>query len=501
MAVSRASVPGTTVSKEVIQMKRSAFFVSLVALAVAACGDSDSFTPTPPAVETIDVVTIGPISGFGSVVSNGIEFGTDSATVLVNGEPGGMIDLHVGMIVSIRGTVDVDSGIAEASEIRFSSDVEGPISAINPAAGTLTVLGRTVLVDELTMFDETDFDSLAAGNVVRVSGQLRSQERIQATHVHRMALEYQAGMRMQIRGEIEDLDPATLRFRIGDQVCDYSGATLDLGDSDLADGLYVEATSTTPLGDGDMILDRVQAKDRDRDRDQLCSADCDFELEGFITAFISATEFDVDGQPVTTTASTEYINGTVDNLALDTKVAVDGLLDADGTLVADRIVFRLPSVVEIEADVEALDPSVASVTLLGIAVTTNSSTLFRDHSSIAMPAFGYDDLATGDRLEVRAYLDGDSVVATRIERDDADDSVTLKAPVDAIDRPSLTLLGVIATSGAETVFQNTNYEVIDADTFFGLVTTGDLVMAEGSYDGSSILADKMFVRECEEQCR
>jgi hypothetical protein len=259
-------------------MKMSAFFMSLVALAVAACGDSDSFSPTPPAAETINVVTTGPISGFGSVVSNGIEFGTDSATILINGDPGGMDDLHVGMIVSIRGTIDVDSGIAEAGEIRFGSDVEGPIAAINSTAGTLSVLGQTVLVDELTMFDETDFDSLAAGNVVRISGQLRSQDRIQATHIHRMALEYQAGMRMQIRGEIEDLDPVTLRFRIGDQVCDYSGATLDLGGSDLADGLYVEVTSATPLGDdGDMILDRIQAKDRDRDRDQLCSADCDFD--------------------------------------------------------------------------------------------------------------------------------------------------------------------------------------------------------------------------------
>lgn len=481
-------------------MKRSAFLVPLVALSVAACGDSNSYT-SPPPVESIDVVTVGPISGFGSVVSNGIEFGTDSATILVNGEPGGMDDLHVGMIVSIRGTVDVDSGIAEAGEIRFASDVEGPIASLDTAAGTLTILGQTVLVDELTLFDGADFDALAAGNVVRVSGQLRSQERIQATHVHRTALEYQAGMRMQIRGEIEDLDPATQRFRIGEQLCNYSGATLELGGANLADELYVEVTSTTPLGDGDMLLDRIQAKDRDRDRDQLCGADCDFELEGFITAFVSATEFDVDGQPVTTTASTVYINGTVETLALDIKVAIDGSLDADGTLVADRIVFRLPSVVEIEADIEALDPSAASVTLLGIAVTTDESTLFHDHSSIAMPAFGYDDLATGDRLEVRAYVDGDSVMATRIERDDADDRVTLKAPVEAVDRPSLTLLGVIALADAETIFQNTTYDVIDADTFFGLVAAGDLVMTEGLYDGASILADKMFLRECEEQCR
>ena len=480
-------------------MKRTPIIAPLLALLVAACGDSDSHSP-PPLAETTDVVTVGPITGFGSVISNGVEFGTDSVTVLVNGEPGGMDDLHVGMIVSILGTIDADFGAAEASEIRFTADLEGPISGINPAAGTLTVLGQTVLVDELTMFDAADFDGLEAGNVVRVSGQLRSQERIQATHVYRVAMEYQAGMRMQIKGEIENLDPATQRFRIGDQDCDYSGAMLDPGGLELADGLYVEVTSTTPIGDGDMILDRIEAKDRDRDRDQLCSADCEFELEGFVTAFVSATEFDVDGQPVSTITTTEYVNGTVDSLALDAKVAVDGVLDANGTLVADRIVFRLPSAVEIAADVEALDPNTETVTLLGITVMTTEHTLFRDHSGVAMPAFGFDDLATGDRLEIRAYVDGDSVVATRIERGDADDSVTLKAPVDAIDRPSLVLLGVTATSDAETVFQNAAYAVIDADAFFGLVTTGDLVKTEGAYDGTSILAEKMFLRECEEQC-
>jgi hypothetical protein len=101
---------------------------------------------------------------------------------------------------------------------------------------------------------------------------------------------------------------------------------------------------------------------------------------------------------------------------------------------------------------------------------------------------------------VRAYIDSTNVVASRLERDDPDDGVTLKAPVDSIARPDVTLLGTLVTTDQNTVFQNQAQEVIDADTFFALLVEGSLVKAEGTYDGSSILASKLFLRDCENSC-
>ena len=72
------------------------------------------------------------------------------------------------------------------------------------------------------------------------------------------------------------------------------------------------------------------------------------------------------------------------------------------------------------------------------------------------------------------------------------------APVESVDRPSLTFLGVVSTSGLDTVFQSAAKEVIDADTFFSTVETGSLVRNEGALSGGAILADKMFLRECSE---
>jgi len=480
-------------------MKKRLIYILIGALSITGCSDSDTNSDTNsgpivvvPSV-TSDIVTVGTISGFGSVFSQGIEFNTDSASVMMDGEPGILSDLRIGMVVTIRATISDETGAAVASQINFSDDAEGVITHFNAATNSFVVLGRPVLVDEHTVFDNATFDTLAEGNVVQVSGLWRSQERIQATHVERVSNAYAAGMKMEVKGEINGLDIGTQHFNIGTQPCDYSAAMLELGGADLANGLYVEVSSTSALSNGDLVLDRIQAHDRDRDKDQLCNSGCDFDLDGYVTMFVSPTEFEVDGSQVSTTAATTYVNGTADTLALDVRLAVSGTLDDAGILMADRIVFHLPSLIEVEADIEAIDTTNATVSVLGIVVTTNESTLFRDHGSVAMREFGLDDLAIGDRIELRAYLDGNTVIATRLERDDADDVVTLKAPVELVARPSVTLLGVTVTSDQDTVFQNVVHEAINADEFFTLVDIDSLIKAKGTYDGTSILADKLFL--------
>lgn len=483
-------------------MKNRVVLTALVVLALAACGGSsgDGSAPDVLPVTTSHVLAFGPITGFGSVLVNGVRFETAAASVTLDDEHGTVADLRAGMVVSIGGTIDTRTRAANASEITFVDDAEGPVSSINFQAQSFVVLGRTVSVDELTAFESITFQDLEVGHVVEVSGLWRSQERIQATYLRRVANRYVDGTTMEVKGKISGLDIGRQRFRIGAQYCDYSAAMLELGGADLADGVYVAVSGTTAIAGGDMMLNRVQVRDRDRDRRRLCAGDCDFELVGYVTSYVSATEFEVDGQPVTTSEYTVYVNGTINTLALDVKVSIDGTLDEAGALAADRIVFHLPSLVEIEADVAGLSSGSETVTVLGIDVRTNEFTLFRDLTTSGPQDFGLDDLAVGDRVEIRAVLDGDAVVASRLERDDADEGVTLKAPVESVDRPGITLLGVTLTSDENTTFQNASHVEVDADTFFGLVEPGSLVRAEGIYDGAAIRASKMFLRECVNGC-
>jgi hypothetical protein len=481
----------------------------LILVLAAACGDSGSDgAPVPePVVDADDVMVVGPITGFGSVIVNGLAFETAATTVTMDDQPGIVSDLRIGMVVSIGGTLNPDTGLARASEISFVDDAEGPITSIDMMARSFVVLGRTVFTDELTVFEDASFEDLEVGHVVEISGLWKHQQQIQATFVHRTALQFEAGMTMQVKGEIADLDIGQQQFRIGTQSCDYSAAMLELGGAEIANGMYVQASSTAMFQNGHMIANMIQVRDQDRDRYRLCAGECLYELIGYVTAFESATSFEVDGQAVTTTENTVYVNGTVDTLALDIKVSIDGTVNDAGVLVAERIVFHLPSLVEIKGNVDplGLDNETETVTVFGIAVQTDEHTLFRDQTTSGPPTFGFSDLNEGDRIEIRAVLlDDGSVIATRLERDDPDDVVTLKALVDTIDvdAKSVTMLGVTVASDENTVFQNAAHVVIDADTFFDLVEEDSIVRSEGAYDHSTttITASKMFLRVCVNNC-
>jgi hypothetical protein len=472
-------------------------------MAAGGCfgGSNSSVSPQPPPEEDLaDVVTFGTITGFGSVYANGQVFDCDAATVTMNDRPGQVSDLRVGHVVSIVATVRSRHQVAMARQISCLDEAEGPIAALDPVTNSFVVLGRKVYFDEMTVFEGVGYDELANGNVVRVIGLERHQDRIQATHIERLAHAWAAGIRMEVKGEIQDLDPGLMRFRIGSQWCDYSNAMLELGGKDLGAVLYVHVSGASHTPGGDLALDQVRARDRDRDRDHLCRNACAYVIDGFITDYVSPFEFVVDGTTITVTDTTTYVNGTVDSLGIDVRVSVSGDVIDNGVFVADKVVFKLPSNIQIEASVEAVNVERTSVALLGIDVLVNDSTMFRDEGEVPVYEFGLDDLAIGDRVRIRAYLNGDTVVAARLDRVDAEAVVILKAPVEAVERPGLTLLGVPVTAHAGTVFQSADKTTIDAVEFFDLVEVGTLVKAIGTDNGATLMADKVLIRNCEHSC-
>src|SRR5262249_49436897 len=92
------------------------------------------------------------------------------------------------------------------------------------------------------------------------------------------------------------------------------------------------------------------------------------EIKGFVTAVTAAAAFTVKEQAVTTTTQTVFENGAVTDLAQNVRLEVEGQLDANRTLVAEKISFRRRNggSVRIEADVEAV--TTTTVTLLGLVV-------------------------------------------------------------------------------------------------------------------------------------
>lgn len=82
-------------------------------------------------------ISFGPITGFGSIFVNGVEFQTSGATIIIDGSPASEGDLKKGMVVTVQGTIDGDTGIA--TTILAESAVKGPVDedVTDPSASTV----------------------------------------------------------------------------------------------------------------------------------------------------------------------------------------------------------------------------------------------------------------------------------------------------------------------------------------------------------------------------
>jgi len=468
-------------------MKLHPMFILASTLVIVSCGGGggeqvagiDSRGGPPSAV---GVVAKGSITGFGSVIVNGLTYDTNSATFTIDGSPGTQADLAVGDVVVITGTTT--SGAAPiASTVTFDDAVEGPISEIDLAAETLTVLGQLVRVDGATSFDDSiiprSLDGLSVNDVVEVSGFFLADGSISATRIEVKA----AGGELELTGTVSNAGAGS--FDINGFVVDFSGAMLEnFPNGAPENGQRVEAKGNGLGGAGELIATRVEYKDGDfgDDGDEA-------EVEGFITAFSSAADFEVEGIRVTANAQTVYENGSSADLALNRKVEVEGSINASGVLIAENIEFRASGAVRVEALVT--DVQASQVTILGIDIRVDDATRYEDSSVMDLENFDFLDISVGDYLEVRGYEDQNGLIATQIDRDDFQGDVALRGFVESVADPDFVILGVtISTSAATDFTDNDGITDLTPLQFFGQAN-GRLVEASGTLNGAIINAGEV----------
>ena len=234
----------------------------MLSAALVACGGGDETVAGIDARGTpvrVGVVSKGTITGFGSIIVNGIRFDTASASIDVDGNAGTQSDLKVGHVVVVRGTMNDDGTDAVADAVSFGDLVEGPISAIDTAAGTITVLGQLVVIDDDTSFDEeispASIDGLNVNDTVEVSGFFLADGSISATRIERKT----AGSEFEVTGHVSNLTATT--FQINDLTVDFSAAQLDdFPAGSPENGQRVEAKGNNLGGSGELLATRVKFK-------------------------------------------------------------------------------------------------------------------------------------------------------------------------------------------------------------------------------------------------
>lgn len=423
-------------------------------------------------------IAFGAVTGFGSVIVNGVRYDTSKAAFRIDGRPGTQNELEVGDVVTVTGTVASGGLTGAADTVTFDDNVEGPIAAIDAAAGTLLVLGQTVIVDEDTSFDDSirpaSLAGLAVGDVIEVSGLVASDGSIRATRIEQRT----AAQELEITGVVASHDAAAKRFEINAQLVDYSAAMLaDFPSGLIADGQLVEVKGTAVTA-GVLAATRVELKARAVPAD----AGARGEVEGLVTRFVSAADFAVAGVPVDAGAQTAFTGGTAADLGLDVKVEVEGTVGANGVLAAAKINIRRDAGLRLAAQVDSVNATAGSFVMLGITVHVDALTRIEDKSSIALRPFSLANLSQGDYVEVRGVpqaAGSGEVLALRFERENFDTRVELRGAVQTVAAPAFSVLSVQVATGPATVFRAPGGASLTAAQFFAQAATGAVVDVKG----------------------
>jgi len=463
-------------------------FAMALSLAIVACGGgySGGTTPAQNFGPTATTVAVGTITGFGSVHLNGLKFETTSATIKIDGASGVQDDLHVGEVIEVKGHHDAASGKDIADEIEFHANIKGPVGAVDAAAGTLVVLGQSVTVSADTSFDDSitpaSLAGIQVGDILEISGMPAADGTLHATRIEKEP----AGTTFQVIGTAASTDATAKTLKINALVVDFSAATLvDFPATGPKDGDLVEASGTTVDSAGVLQATRLELR---TGKEIKPDADAKLEVEGLITRFVSATDFDVAGRPVTTSSSTVFEGGTANDLALNVRVEAEGAVDASGVLSATKIQIGHPAEDRMSGMVDAVDATAGTVKILGTTVSVDAMTRFEDHTAAHIQTFSLANVQAGDWLEIRGVTSatGDSVKASRVDRLKAQSGVRLSGPVATVADPNFTILATTVATTSATKFNHG----LDAATFFA-TAVGKTVSVKGSWNGTVLAADEV----------
>lgn len=458
----------------------------------------------------VKTITTGKITGFGSVIVNGIEFTPSARAGLSDNRIRFEFDnistsredgLRLGMIVTVRGSVNDATGKGEYEAIEFEPDLRGPLDdgTVDAAGSTFRALGRSVRVGAATIFDGiNDLTELQALQGQRpdleVSGNLDETGLLHATRVALVSAGSSTGA-VELKGAITSVTPAG--FTIGTITVIAANARLDnLSLADLKQGLLVEVKGV--LSGSTISGERIEAVAPV----EAAAAGEEVRLKGVARSTVSGGTFSMAGPngPVTVQVNdrTGFFRG---NLPLDngiitvgTEVEIEGTLVAGGALEARSVSVESERSVKLEGNLLVratdLNPGAATITLNGVTVRTVAATRFEDNrKSAPQPVLTLADLADGDHLQIAGFTDTTgAVIASQLQRFDPSRTTFIQGPVGRVTGNEMTILGITvrATTGTRLSKGTTIFPDFAS---FALQITPDvtIVKARGTYTPPSLL--------------
>jgi hypothetical protein len=430
-------------------------------------------------------ISSGSISGFGSVIVNGVEFNTDNARFSKDGDTAVTQDnLAIGMVVTIQGKINADGVTGTADSVSYLDLLEGPVKSVGTSS--FVAMGQTVLVDSSTVFAGPSVSSLAdlaEGKVVEVSGFFTAQPNV----IHATYVELTNSIDHEVKGIVTAVDKQANQLAIAGLVVTTSEA------GSFSQGDFVEAKGVV---NGQGALDATEVTKLNKGLD-LKDAD-EAELEGLVTSdcgTVVPCTFQIGFVPVQVSASTEFDGGGhVADILQGARVEVEGKL-VNGVIEAREIQFK--DGIELFADVAAKGTDTVTLEYgdTDLTVQVDSGTDFKSFDN------GFDGIQVGpnNHVAVRARDlrgSGGGIKAVSIENKSDDNNVVLQGPVDSENGDVLTIMGISFNLRA---MGNLSYRAgedqsLSLTQFLDAVQEGDVVRLTGQINSGGIDWSQITIR-------
>jgi len=439
-------------------------------------------TKTPDGNKSIVKATyIGPITAFGSVFVNGIEFDTNEASISVNGVDANEHSLIQGMLVKIEGQVDATGTTGKAFTISYCSVLDGPISQIsrNSSSGkleTFQLLGQTVRVDNFTLIDsklaEVDgLEALQVGYRIEVSG-FQGLREILATHIEVIDAGENITHSYLVNGVIMELTPEYFRINELTIFYDFSSFT-ERSVPELTTGMFVGVSGhyISVAGSQRFIADRVFI-------DQHGQSDDLIEIEGYIVEAFNQGVFRFNRFQVSLAADVKFENGDQSSLnQVGLKLHVRGHISSNGIIEAHLISVEKAPSVEFVGELQQIDADQNSIVVFGRRIFINNHTIIKDDTAEKLRTINLSNFIAGDRVETDLQYDADTnlFIASKLNRKQltgAQDK--LKGPLVSVEGKGNNI--VVNIAGMELELASSENHL-----FFNL-EAGTIVSVTGSYN-------------------
>ena len=429
---------------------RKTFLLKLLAIFVtgfvlAACSGGESGTGVQPDQDTV----VGPINGFGSVIVNGIKFDTSKTSINIDGTPVNENNLSVGMVVKVTGEVNGTTGTATSISMEY--EVRGLVLSNNintNGEGDLSVMGQRIIIGADVQFESdvpsiTSLELMDPGTVVKVSGHSDGQSGVFATYVKVISADGFSDD-VKVKGTIANL--TTNSFNIGSLLITYGNETEleKIPNNTLEDGMFVTVESDSASFDGNPLSFHAEEI-------SLVTFDehdgSEVEIEGVVTddTKLANNEFGLSGRTIRFNNETTYEGGGPDDIANDLKLEVEGVVQADGSVLAEEIEFRNDSSIELSGRVTVKGTN--SITVLGQQVFVNEITSYEDDTPAEKWDFNFGDIVIDDYVSVKLYIDPDdgvSLIANSIRKDENQGEMAsvVEANVESVNGGTMKLIGM-----------------------------------------------------------